>query len=175
MSDVRFCGSKLPHPLIATESTMLLVFKSDASVQRKVSFSYLIIKNETNGLCTFSGEWQANIVMFSHPFMTCLLKEGCSVFSNWSPRALHVFIDGLKMAFAGLHGGTRDSVRGPPGSNRNTKPNFQVKNKQTDSGPNVHEQCMGGTDASEKPGRKFCKVLSLYNIHLFEYFSLLVT
>ena len=32
----RFCGSKLPHPLIATESTMLLVFKSDASVQRKV-------------------------------------------------------------------------------------------------------------------------------------------
>jgi hypothetical protein len=33
---LRFCGSKLPHPLIATESTMLLVFKSDASVQRKV-------------------------------------------------------------------------------------------------------------------------------------------
>ena len=32
----RFCGSKLPHPLIATENTMLLVFKSDASVQRKV-------------------------------------------------------------------------------------------------------------------------------------------
>ena len=32
----RFCGSKLPHPLIATESSMLLVFKSDASVQRKV-------------------------------------------------------------------------------------------------------------------------------------------
>lgn len=31
----RFCGSKLPHPLIATDSTMLLVFKSDASVQRK--------------------------------------------------------------------------------------------------------------------------------------------
>merc|ERR1719291_992133 len=31
----RFCGSKLPHPLIATENTMLLVFKSDASVQRK--------------------------------------------------------------------------------------------------------------------------------------------
>jgi len=31
----RFCGSKLPHPLIATESSMLLVFKSDASVQRK--------------------------------------------------------------------------------------------------------------------------------------------
>ena len=33
----RFCGSKLPQPLIATENTMLLVFKSDASVQRKVS------------------------------------------------------------------------------------------------------------------------------------------
>ena len=32
----RFCGSKLPHPLIANENTMLLVFKSDASVQRKV-------------------------------------------------------------------------------------------------------------------------------------------
>ena len=38
----RFCGSKLPHPLIATESTMLLVFKSDASVQRKVISSKLI-------------------------------------------------------------------------------------------------------------------------------------
>ena len=36
----RFCGSKLPHPLIATENTMLLVFKSDASVQRKVSTSF---------------------------------------------------------------------------------------------------------------------------------------
>ena len=33
----RFCGSKLPHPLIATDSSMLLVFKSDASVQRKVN------------------------------------------------------------------------------------------------------------------------------------------
>lgn len=31
----RFCGSKLPHPLIASDSSMLLVFKSDASVQRK--------------------------------------------------------------------------------------------------------------------------------------------
>ena len=36
----RFCGSKLPHPLIATENTMLLVFKSDASVQRKVSTTF---------------------------------------------------------------------------------------------------------------------------------------
>ena len=36
----RFCGSKLPHPLIATENTMLLVFKSDASVQRKVQILY---------------------------------------------------------------------------------------------------------------------------------------
>ncbi|TRY80941.1 hypothetical protein TCAL_04726 [Tigriopus californicus] len=31
----RFCGSKLPHPIVATHSKMLLVFKSDASVQRK--------------------------------------------------------------------------------------------------------------------------------------------
>ena len=36
---LRFCGSKLPHPLITTDSTMLLVFKSDASVQRKVTES----------------------------------------------------------------------------------------------------------------------------------------
>ena len=42
----RFCGSKLPHPLIATESTMLLVFKSDASVQRKVISSKLIHQSE---------------------------------------------------------------------------------------------------------------------------------
>ena len=32
----RFCGSKLTYPLTANENTMLLVFKSDASVQRKV-------------------------------------------------------------------------------------------------------------------------------------------
>ena len=38
----RFCGSKLPHPLIATENTLLLVFKSDASVQRKVDITFLI-------------------------------------------------------------------------------------------------------------------------------------
>ncbi len=31
----RFCGSKLPHPIVATGDKMLLVFKSDASVQRK--------------------------------------------------------------------------------------------------------------------------------------------
>ena len=37
----RFCGSKLPHPLIANENAMLLVFKSDASVQRKVRKLFL--------------------------------------------------------------------------------------------------------------------------------------
>ena len=37
----RFCGSKLPHPLIATENSMLLVFKSDASVQRKVDIIFI--------------------------------------------------------------------------------------------------------------------------------------
>ncbi|XP_049805419.1 tolloid-like protein 1 isoform X2 [Schistocerca nitens] len=31
----RFCGSKAPHPLLATGNEMLMVFKSDASVQRK--------------------------------------------------------------------------------------------------------------------------------------------
>ena len=31
----RFCGSKLPHPIVASDNKMLLVFKSDASVQRK--------------------------------------------------------------------------------------------------------------------------------------------
>ena len=31
----RFCGSKLPHPIVASDAKMLLVFKSDASVQRK--------------------------------------------------------------------------------------------------------------------------------------------
>ena len=31
----RFCGSKLPHPVVASRGEMLLVFKSDASVQRK--------------------------------------------------------------------------------------------------------------------------------------------
>jgi hypothetical protein len=31
----RFCGSKLPHPVVATDNKMLLVFKSDASVQRR--------------------------------------------------------------------------------------------------------------------------------------------
>lgn len=31
----RFCGSKIPHPLLATGNQMLMVFKSDASVQRK--------------------------------------------------------------------------------------------------------------------------------------------
>ncbi|KAK5650137.1 hypothetical protein RI129_001166 [Pyrocoelia pectoralis] len=31
----RFCGSKLPHPIVASGNQMFLVFKSDASVQRK--------------------------------------------------------------------------------------------------------------------------------------------
>lgn len=31
----RFCGSKVPHPLIASGNRMYLVFKSDSSVQRK--------------------------------------------------------------------------------------------------------------------------------------------
>lgn len=31
----RFCGSKSPHPLLASSNKMYLVFKSDASVQRK--------------------------------------------------------------------------------------------------------------------------------------------
>ena len=31
----RFCGSKLPHPIMASDDQMLMVFKSDASVQRK--------------------------------------------------------------------------------------------------------------------------------------------
>ncbi|XP_033211645.1 tolloid-like protein 2 [Belonocnema kinseyi] len=31
----RFCGSKEPHPILATGSQMYMVFKSDASVQRK--------------------------------------------------------------------------------------------------------------------------------------------
>lgn len=31
----RFCGSKLPHPVVASGDAMLMVFKSDASVQRK--------------------------------------------------------------------------------------------------------------------------------------------
>ncbi len=31
----RFCGSKVPHPVGANGARMLMVFKSDASVQRK--------------------------------------------------------------------------------------------------------------------------------------------
>lgn len=31
----RFCGSKQPHPIVASAAKMLMVFKSDASVQRK--------------------------------------------------------------------------------------------------------------------------------------------
>lgn len=31
----RFCGGKVPHPLIASSNQMFLNFKSDASVQRK--------------------------------------------------------------------------------------------------------------------------------------------
>ena len=31
----RFCGSKVPHPVVASGDRMLLVFRSDASVQRR--------------------------------------------------------------------------------------------------------------------------------------------
>lgn len=31
----RFCGNKEPHPILATGNQMYMVFKSDASVQRK--------------------------------------------------------------------------------------------------------------------------------------------
>jgi len=31
----RFCGSKVPHPIVATGNELYMVFKSDASVQRK--------------------------------------------------------------------------------------------------------------------------------------------
>ncbi|KAL0832534.1 hypothetical protein ABMA28_000744 [Loxostege sticticalis] len=31
----RFCGSKIPHPVVASQNQMYVVFKSDASVQRK--------------------------------------------------------------------------------------------------------------------------------------------
>lgn len=30
----RFCGSKIPHPIVASTNEMYMVFKSDASVQR---------------------------------------------------------------------------------------------------------------------------------------------
>ncbi|XP_045532210.1 tolloid-like protein 1 [Pieris brassicae] len=35
----RFCGSKLPHPVVASQNLMYVVFKSDASVQRKGFFA----------------------------------------------------------------------------------------------------------------------------------------
>jgi tolkin protein len=35
----RFCGSKAPHPIIANGNQMFLVFKSDASVQKKGFFA----------------------------------------------------------------------------------------------------------------------------------------
>lgn len=31
----KFCGSKLPHPIVATSNQMFMVFKSDSSVQRR--------------------------------------------------------------------------------------------------------------------------------------------
>lgn len=31
----RFCGSKIPHPLISSANQMYMVFQSDASVHRK--------------------------------------------------------------------------------------------------------------------------------------------
>ena len=30
----RFCGSKIPHPILSTAHTMLMAFRSDPSVQR---------------------------------------------------------------------------------------------------------------------------------------------
>ncbi|XP_063217252.1 protein tolkin-like isoform X2 [Bacillus rossius redtenbacheri] len=35
----RFCGSKIPHPILASGNQMYMVFKSDASVQRKGFFA----------------------------------------------------------------------------------------------------------------------------------------
>ncbi|CAG2060490.1 unnamed protein product [Timema podura] len=35
----RFCGSKIPHPILASGNQMFMVFKSDASVQRKGFFA----------------------------------------------------------------------------------------------------------------------------------------
>ncbi|BES88254.1 CUB domain [Nesidiocoris tenuis] len=35
MSLGRFCGAKAPHPIIATSNQMLMIFKTDASVQKK--------------------------------------------------------------------------------------------------------------------------------------------
>ena len=31
----KFCGSKTPHPIIATSNQLLMIFQSDASIQRK--------------------------------------------------------------------------------------------------------------------------------------------
>ena len=31
----RHCGAKVPHPMVASSNQMFMVFKSDASVQRK--------------------------------------------------------------------------------------------------------------------------------------------
>lgn len=31
----RFCGSKIPHPIVSSSNQLYLAFKSDASVQRK--------------------------------------------------------------------------------------------------------------------------------------------
>ena len=31
----RYCGAKVPHPIVASSNQMFMVFKSDSSVQRK--------------------------------------------------------------------------------------------------------------------------------------------
>lgn len=31
----KFCGSKIPHPLVASTNNMMILFKSDASVHRR--------------------------------------------------------------------------------------------------------------------------------------------
>ena len=50
----RYCGSKLPHPIVATDNQMLLVFKSDASVQRRG----FLAKHMTGKLATLYTVWK---------------------------------------------------------------------------------------------------------------------
>ena len=64
----RFCGSKLPHPVVASGDQMLLVFKSDASVQRKgfqgkhmtVCGGHLTAKNSVQHIFSHSKFGDAN-------------------------------------------------------------------------------------------------------------------
>lgn len=80
----RFCGNKLPHPVVANTNQMYVVFKSDASVQRKGflathstgkcahSFLYFyiglqsylirILFNSTH-TDTFGTPWKLNIIL----------------------------------------------------------------------------------------------------------------